>query len=138
LKPATSTGAPGAWKPAGQGGFFPVALPGSAGFWSCVLQPRVAARIIKASVAAGFSAGTDQQLKKRDVHSVPQRIKDFLVQHQGRMHCDTCIQEQLGLRWRNQVQIITATLAQTGSFGRDVGECCTCRKVRQVSGSVMK
>jgi hypothetical protein len=48
------------------------------------------------------------------------------------MYCDTCIQERLGLKWRQQVQLITATLAVTESFKRDLGQCCTCHEVKQV------
>jgi hypothetical protein len=55
-------------------------------------------------------------MKEGDARSVPQRIKDFLVRRQGRMYCDTCIQERLGLKWRQQVQVITATLSITESF----------------------
>jgi hypothetical protein len=77
-----------------------------------------------------------EQLKKGDVPSVPQRIKDFLVRGQGHRYCDDCIQEQVGLRWRHQVQIITATLALTRWFERDMGQCCTCHKVRHVIQAV--
>jgi hypothetical protein len=48
------------------------------------------------------------------------------------MYCDTCIHERLGLKWRQQVQLITATLAVTESFKRDLGPCCTCNEVKQV------
>jgi hypothetical protein len=64
--------------------------------------------------------------------SVPQKISDFLVRRQSRMYCDTCIQERLGLKWRQQVQLITATLAVTDTFKRDLGPCCTCNEVKQV------
>ena len=63
---------------------------------------------------------------------VPEKISDFLVRRQGRMYCDTCIQERLGLKWRQQVQLITATLAVTESFKREVGRCCTCGDAKQV------
>jgi hypothetical protein len=68
--------------------------------------------------------------------SVPQKISDFLVRRQSRMYCDTCIQERLGLKWRQQVQLITATLAVTDSFKRDLGRCFTCREVKQVIQAV--
>jgi hypothetical protein len=68
--------------------------------------------------------------------SVPQKISDFLVRRQNRMYCDTCIQERLGLKWRQQVQLITATLAVTDSFKRDLGQCCTCHEEKQVIQAV--
>jgi hypothetical protein len=68
--------------------------------------------------------------------SVPQKISDFLVRRQNRMYCDTCIQERLGLKWRQQVQLITATLAVTDAFKRDLGQCCTCQEVKQVIQAV--
>ena len=48
------------------------------------------------------------------------------------MYCDTCIQQRMGLKWRQQVQLITATLGVTGSFKRDPGRCCTCNEDKQV------
>jgi hypothetical protein len=68
--------------------------------------------------------------------TVPQKINDFLVRRPGRMFCDTCIQERLGLKWRQQVQLITATLAVTEAFNRDQGHCCTCSEVKQVIQAV--
>jgi hypothetical protein len=65
--------------------------------------------------------------------TVPQRISDFLLQRQERMYCDTCIQERLGLKWRQQVQLITATLAVTSSFRREFNKCRTCEVVKQVT-----
>jgi hypothetical protein len=65
--------------------------------------------------------------------SVPERISDFLSQRQERMYCDTCIQERLGLKWRQQVQLITATLAVTTTFRREVNKCCTCDTIKQVT-----
>jgi hypothetical protein len=52
------------------------------------------------------------------------------------MFCDTCIQERLGLKWRQQVQLSTATLAVTEAFRRDLGCCCTCNEVKQVIQAV--
>jgi len=49
-----------------------------------------------------------------------------------RRYCDRCIQERLGLKWRQQVQLVTATLAVTGAFIRGRGECCTCHETKQV------
>jgi hypothetical protein len=68
--------------------------------------------------------------------TVPQKINDFLVRRPGRAFCDTCIQERLGLKWRQQVQLITATLAVTDAFKRDLGPCGTCNEVKQVIQAV--
>jgi hypothetical protein len=68
--------------------------------------------------------------------SVPQKIRDFLVRRQGRTYCDTCIQEQFGLKWRQHVRLITATLAVTESFKRDLGRCCTCHEPKKVIHAV--
>jgi hypothetical protein len=63
---------------------------------------------------------------------IPERIRDFLLQRPGRRYCDSCIQERLGLRWRQQVQLVTATLAVTQSFARDRSICCTCLEEKHV------
>jgi hypothetical protein len=68
--------------------------------------------------------------------TVPQKINDFLVRRPGRMFCDTCIQERLGLKWRQQVQLITATLAVTEAFRRELGQCGTCNEIKQVIQAV--
>jgi hypothetical protein len=65
--------------------------------------------------------------------SVPERICDFLRDRVGRAYCDDCVQERLGLKWRQQVQTITATLAVTGLFARTVGVCSTCNQEKQVT-----
>ena len=65
--------------------------------------------------------------------TVPARISDFLIQRLERMYCDTCIQERLGLKWRQQVQLITATLAVTNGFEREFNRCCTCQETKQVT-----
>jgi hypothetical protein len=64
--------------------------------------------------------------------TVPKRINDFLVERRGRSYCDACIQERLGLKWRQQVQLITATLAVTDGFERSLDCCCTCQDTKQV------
>jgi hypothetical protein len=64
--------------------------------------------------------------------TVPQKISEFLSQRQGRMYCDFCIQERLGLRWRQQVQLVTATLACTQLFEREPGCCCICTENKHV------
>jgi hypothetical protein len=63
---------------------------------------------------------------------IPEKIRDFLLQRPGRRYCDSCIQERLGLRWRQQVQLVTATLGVTKSFVRDRTVCCTCNEVKYV------
>jgi hypothetical protein len=68
--------------------------------------------------------------------TIPQRINDFLSQRQERMYCDTCIQERLGLKWRQQVQLITATLAVTSGFRREFNKCCTCEEIKQVTHAI--
>src|ERR1700733_2648970 len=65
--------------------------------------------------------------------SLPQRISEFLAQRRDRMYCDTCIQERLGLKWRQQVQLVTATLSVTAAFGREFNKCCTCGEIKQVT-----
>ena len=70
------------------------------------------------------------------VMTVPEKINDFLLQRQDRMYCDTCIQERLGLKWRQQVQLITATLAVTAGFCREFNKCCTCEEIKQVTHAI--
>jgi hypothetical protein len=64
--------------------------------------------------------------------TVPHRINDFLVERKGRSYCDACIQERLGLKWRQQVQLITATLAVTEGYERGLDQCSTCQETKQV------
>jgi K+-sensing histidine kinase KdpD len=64
--------------------------------------------------------------------TVPERIAEFLVGRKCTMYCDQCIQDQLGLKWRQQVQLVTATLAVTNLFRRDSGQCQTCHQLKQV------
>ena len=64
--------------------------------------------------------------------TVPQRIHDFLVERKGRSYCDACIQERIGLKWRQQVQLITATLAVTDGYDRGLDRCSTCQETKQV------
>jgi hypothetical protein len=63
---------------------------------------------------------------------VPERVRDFLAERPGRRYCDACIQERMGIKWRQQVQLVTATLAVTPFFCRDRGECCTCHETKHV------
>jgi hypothetical protein len=64
--------------------------------------------------------------------TVPERIAEFLVGREGNTFCDQCIQDELGLKWRQQVQLVTATLAVTRLFRRDSGECQSCHQFKQV------
>jgi Domain of unknown function (DUF4118) len=64
--------------------------------------------------------------------TVPERVAEFLVGRENAMYCDQCIQDQLGLKWRQQVQLVTATLAVTRLFQRDSGQCRTCNQFKQV------
>ena len=68
--------------------------------------------------------------------TVPQKISEFLIQRKGRLYCDFCIQERLGLRWRQQVQLVTATLACTQFFEREPGHCCVCNENKHVISAV--
>ncbi len=67
---------------------------------------------------------------------VPERVKDFIVQAGPAAYCDGCIQDRLGLKWRQQVQLITATLAVTDSFRREPGSCSGCGESKQVIHAV--
>jgi hypothetical protein len=68
--------------------------------------------------------------------TVPERINEFLVRCAGRAYCDHCIQERLGLRWRQQVQLVTATLAVTSGYRRNNAACCTCGDTKQVTAFI--
>jgi len=70
------------------------------------------------------------------LRTIPEKISEFLRQRPERMYCDTCIQERLGLKWRQQVQLITATLAVTETFKREYNTCCTCNAVKSVTHAV--
>ncbi len=68
--------------------------------------------------------------------SVPERINSFLLERKGQQYCDSCIQEWLGLKWRQQVQLITATLSVTSAFRRERGFCCSCKDHKRVIAAV--
>ena len=70
------------------------------------------------------------------LRSLPEKVSAFLTQRPGRAYCDTCVQERLGLKWRQQVQLVTATLAVTDSYARKFDRCCNCGSERQVTVSV--
>jgi hypothetical protein len=62
----------------------------------------------------------------------PEKVRDFLQARRGRSYCDECIQIRMGLRWRQQVQLITATLSVTRSFERSQDICCYCNERKHV------
>jgi Domain of unknown function (DUF4118) len=68
--------------------------------------------------------------------TVPERVKDFLLTREGEMLCDSCIQENLGLKWRQQVQLITATLGVTRDYKRDLAKCCGCQEIKQATQAI--
>jgi hypothetical protein len=70
--------------------------------------------------------------------TVPERVRDFIVQARSAAYCDGCIQDRLGLKWRQQVQLITATLAVTDSFRREPGSCSGCGESKQVIHAVTR
>jgi hypothetical protein len=70
------------------------------------------------------------------VRTIPEKISEFLRQRADRMFCDSCIQERMGLKWRQQVQLITATLAVTDSFRREFNACCGCHEAKSVTHAV--
>ncbi|MBV9239166.1 MAG: DUF4118 domain-containing protein [Xanthobacteraceae bacterium] len=70
--------------------------------------------------------------------TVPERVKDFIVQAGAAAYCDGCIQDRLGLKWRQQVQLITATLAVTDSFRREPGSCSGCGESKQVIHALIR
>jgi hypothetical protein len=74
-------------------------------------------------------------VKTNNGRSVPQRICDFLV-GDGQMYCDPCLRKHTGLKWREQVNLVTATLAVTPYFKRSDGECCACHQMTRVVQAV--
>jgi Domain of unknown function (DUF4118) len=70
--------------------------------------------------------------------TVPERVKDFIVQADAAAYCDGCIQDRLGLKWRQQVQLITATLAVTETFRREPGSCSGCGESKQIIHAVRR
>lgn len=93
-----------------------------------------AARIAAHMAADGSAAGPDLHPVLHfgsGARTVPERVAEFLVT-EAVGYCDQCIQDQLGLKWRQQVQLVTATLAVTTLFQRNVGECGHCNQSKQV------
>src|SRR5262245_24838893 len=68
--------------------------------------------------------------------TVPEKIRDFLCDRMRGAYCDDCLQERLGIKWRQQVQTITATLAVTDGFVREYGTCMMCNEQKQVIHAV--
>ncbi len=65
--------------------------------------------------------------------TVPERVREFLLQNRGSEYCDDCIADQLGLRRRQQAQQATSPLTGTGPFDRQDGTCCVCGRNKKVS-----
>jgi hypothetical protein len=68
--------------------------------------------------------------------NTPQKVFGFLSVRQGHPFCDACIQMRLGLKWRQQVQLVTMTLAVTPLFERAQGECHHCHESKQVTSAL--
>ena len=96
---------------------------------SLVVAPRQPARlsVVEVPKSETSSGGT-----------VPERVRDFIVQAGSAAYCDGCIQDRLGLKWRQQVQLITATLAVTDSFRREPGSCSGCGESKQIIHAVSR
>ncbi len=63
--------------------------------------------------------------------TVPKRINDFLVERRDALL--RCLHPGTArVEWRQQVQLITATLAVTNGFERSLDRCCTCQDTKQV------
>jgi hypothetical protein len=60
----------------------------------------------------------------------------FSVRTSGHGFCDGCIQIRLDLKWRQQVQSVTMTLAVTPLFDRTQGECHQCQESKQVTSAL--
>lgn len=68
--------------------------------------------------------------------NTPQKVFSFLSVRQGHAFCDACIQTRLGLKWRQQVQLVTMTLAVTPLFERMQAECHQCEESKQVTAAI--
>ena len=96
------------------------------------LRPDTPAAMETQAAAEAKPAAPDLPFVAR-TPTVPERVKDFLTGHEGEMYCDSCIQANLGLKWRQQVQLITATLGVTRDFKRDLAQCRGCEEVKQAT-----
>ena len=65
--------------------------------------------------------------------SVPEKVARFLIVRPDQVYCDGCVQQSLNMKWRQQVQLVTATLAATGLFKRENAQCSVCNEVKQVT-----
>ena len=65
--------------------------------------------------------------------SVPEKVTRFLIVRPDQLYCDSCVQQSLDMKWRQQVQLVTATLATTGLFKRENAQCSVCSEVKQVT-----
>lgn len=77
--------------------------------------------------------GVRSGMAKMTSRTLPKRVSDFLLEREQRAYCDGCIQQRMGLKWRQQVQLITATLAVTSAFERQFEQCSTCNEMKQVT-----
>jgi len=64
--------------------------------------------------------------------TIAERIKNFLIEHEGKPYCDTCIAGQLRLMRRQHAQQATLAFGNTGNFIRGKGLCFECDKDREV------
>ena len=63
------------------------------------------------------------------------RIANALVGSRGKTYCDACLASNLMLDRGQQVQQVTAALADSASFQRRFGICSACGRQRIVIGS---
>jgi uncharacterized protein DUF4118 len=98
--------------------------------------PATISPVIEQRQPAGLSVVDVPKSETSSGGTVPERVKDFIVQAGSAAYCDACIQDRLGLKWRQQVQLITATLAVTDSFQREPGSCSGCGESKQVIHAV--
>jgi hypothetical protein len=66
--------------------------------------------------------------------TIPERVRDFLVDHRPDCFCDDCIQERLSLKRRQEVAPVTKTLGLTPGFIRGAGLCVSCTRTRTKLG----
>lgn len=64
---------------------------------------------------------------------VSQRTHDLITRHERRPVCNACIREGVGLPFgSSHPALITAALATTSEFIREMGICSICSKERMV------
>jgi hypothetical protein len=63
--------------------------------------------------------------------TIPERIKNFLREHEGTAYCDDCLAGELGLPKRQEAQQATSSFGGTGNFIRSKGLCHICGKDKQ-------